>query len=480
MHIKAVHEKIKDYACDQCEYRIGSRSNLNAHVKAVHEKVRTFSCGDCSFTTFKKSNLLTHIKGVHEKLKQFKCEECDYGSALKFNLETHIKSVHNKIYDIACDECDFLTAHKRSLKLHVKVVHQGIRDFVCQGCNYRTGIQSSLSAHIKSVHDKVKTFSCKKCDYKSAYSNDIKKHDKAIHNKVNSRKGRKVGKVKVKLEFEPEPSIKLEQDVEDVKNIKSEPVKAVEEKIFLSCKKCEYKSAYSNDIKEHDKVIHNKVNSRKGRKLDKVKVKLEFGGRAEPNIENEQDVDDVKPIKDEPLKAVEETIFSCLKCEYKSAYLNDIKKHDKAIHNKVMRKSRKERKSDKVKVKFDFGRRADLNIKNEPDVEDVKLIKDEPLKPVEEAICQIYSTSYEDFLDQGTKAHQHTMSSGATNVLSERTAPKCEIQPKEQQLESKNFENHNEDLDTKPIVTGDISSPKSSPPQYNFNLMNLKQETRGL
>ena len=37
-HIKAVHKKIKDNACQLCDYKTSLKCNLRTHVKLVHEK----------------------------------------------------------------------------------------------------------------------------------------------------------------------------------------------------------------------------------------------------------------------------------------------------------------------------------------------------------------------------------------------------------------------------------------------------------
>lgn len=43
MHIKQVHDKIKDLECDQCTYTCSNKGNLNAHIIIIHKKIKAFN-----------------------------------------------------------------------------------------------------------------------------------------------------------------------------------------------------------------------------------------------------------------------------------------------------------------------------------------------------------------------------------------------------------------------------------------------------
>ena len=47
LHIKGVHEKIKEFNCDRCNKIFSKGHNLKVHVQTVHEKERNFICQIC-------------------------------------------------------------------------------------------------------------------------------------------------------------------------------------------------------------------------------------------------------------------------------------------------------------------------------------------------------------------------------------------------------------------------------------------------
>ena len=52
------------------------------------------------FETSKKSDLIRHMESVHEGIKPFKCNICNYNAAQKWILKRHIESVHEGLKPI--------------------------------------------------------------------------------------------------------------------------------------------------------------------------------------------------------------------------------------------------------------------------------------------------------------------------------------------------------------------------------------------
>ena len=81
-----------NYKCEQCEDKFfKSKRDLKRHTKAVHDKIRDYSCEECSSSFSAKCKLKRHIKMVHLKIRDHKCTNCRYASSLRADLRSHIK-----------------------------------------------------------------------------------------------------------------------------------------------------------------------------------------------------------------------------------------------------------------------------------------------------------------------------------------------------------------------------------------------------
>ena len=59
-------------------------------MESVHEGVKKFKCNICEFSTAYKQQLQMHISSVHEGIKLFKCNLCDCETAEKGDLKRHV------------------------------------------------------------------------------------------------------------------------------------------------------------------------------------------------------------------------------------------------------------------------------------------------------------------------------------------------------------------------------------------------------
>ena len=104
MHIKAVHEGIKQFKCkvSDCEFTCAQSSHLNQHVASVHEKIQPFDCPQCPKSCSTKGNLRQHIASVHNTERPFKCEICKTGFKESRGLKQHkkgcaVKQIENSL-----------------------------------------------------------------------------------------------------------------------------------------------------------------------------------------------------------------------------------------------------------------------------------------------------------------------------------------------------------------------------------------------
>ncbi len=93
-----VHRKLKEFACDMCEYRAAQKSTLESHKSARHDWIRgvengslakpvvmdegrrnfRFLCAyaNCTFTSSTEAELRKHDYEQHEKKQVFECQQC--------------------------------------------------------------------------------------------------------------------------------------------------------------------------------------------------------------------------------------------------------------------------------------------------------------------------------------------------------------------------------------------------------------------
>ena len=64
-----------------------------------------------------------HPQIVHERVKAYKCEHCDFAAYVSSHLTYHMRSKHEKRMDFECDECDKAFVDMRALRSHKSAVH---------------------------------------------------------------------------------------------------------------------------------------------------------------------------------------------------------------------------------------------------------------------------------------------------------------------------------------------------------------------
>lgn len=200
-HIKAVHQKVKDVTCDQCEYTACQNVHMSTHLKLIHltcyqcyarfwDNLKDMAqCSSCDVKFPLRRHLVRHVKAVHPdeplpckaisvegrtiRIANEKEFESEFGTAEEnrektkcYNLElerlkTHIKKTHPVVQrdpniSDSCPECSYKTQDKSRLRAHIREVHRQIKDFLCELCSYTTSKKSNLASHILRQHEGVK------------------------------------------------------------------------------------------------------------------------------------------------------------------------------------------------------------------------------------------------------------------------------------------------------------------------------------
>lgn len=117
-HVKLVHDKIprflrcydkipRYHRCYECDRCFPYKSTLEFHIKAIHKKIKDKICDQCDFKTSYPGELRKHKNAIHSVVRGdgFECLECGKMLTTKLNLHLHNKIVHQKVKDVSCLLC---------------------------------------------------------------------------------------------------------------------------------------------------------------------------------------------------------------------------------------------------------------------------------------------------------------------------------------------------------------------------------------
>ena len=192
-HIREIHEQIRrgQMKCDHCDY-VSEGVNVLKHMKSAHRRKfeydKNFKCDRCDYASTRQIHLNLHIKGVHDKIKDQKCDKCQYATAVKSRLRRHIREVHDKVLGdiVQCDQCDYKSI-KSNLSFHKKSAH-GAKDYKCKSCSYATRTANYLRSHVKQVHEKVRNHKCVQCGYAAFLKTTLQEHIRVVHEGIKDFK----------------------------------------------------------------------------------------------------------------------------------------------------------------------------------------------------------------------------------------------------------------------------------------------------
>lgn len=166
---KLIHGIEKPFICDVCGKGYKNTKQLRNH-KMVHKRKmdKMIECATCGKFFAEKRMLKVHIEAVHEKRKPFACNYCSYKSATNGALKLHLR-LHTGQKPFSCDQCDYTTGDHNSLRRH-KSRHTNERKYKCTYCDYACIQSNTYKTHLKTKHPGLETdllFSCTCCQFKT-------------------------------------------------------------------------------------------------------------------------------------------------------------------------------------------------------------------------------------------------------------------------------------------------------------------------
>ena len=160
-HVAEVHEALKMFTCEYCGYSCLRKCNMNRHIDS-HLNERRYKCPICDQRFNGKQEIKGHIKAVHDKIRDFTCEVCGKTFARKTTMVYHLKS-HSRERVYRCRICGEKFNSTALRKEHMNQSHEK-PTFSCTVCGHSFSKKDRLTRHSKRVHGFViKEFRCEVC-----------------------------------------------------------------------------------------------------------------------------------------------------------------------------------------------------------------------------------------------------------------------------------------------------------------------------
>ncbi|XP_034649885.1 zinc finger protein 570 [Drosophila subobscura] len=142
------HTGDRPYKCSDCGARFAQNSNLSVHIRTKHLKEALHQCPKCPDRRFTRRRLLQqHLKTVHLRLFDLACEQCGASFSHPTYLKKHML-VHgcNKAY--SCHICGKQFCRLENRNSHL-FVHSTRKPYICTVCGTGFSRKAHLLQHIQ-------------------------------------------------------------------------------------------------------------------------------------------------------------------------------------------------------------------------------------------------------------------------------------------------------------------------------------------
>lgn len=173
-------------ACDLCDFKCKTVSNLNAHKVNKHTAEKILSCKFCNQKFKHKRDMERHITSKHTNYRDFKCNQCDYSTTRVTELYYHKLRCHTINKPKICEKCEKSFATGHDLQRHITSTHSVDKPYECDLCDSSFKTKSGLKNHKYNVHESKRPFACTECKYKCKYRFTLKDHYMNCHNSIRS------------------------------------------------------------------------------------------------------------------------------------------------------------------------------------------------------------------------------------------------------------------------------------------------------
>ena len=189
------------HKCKICGKGFIRQAKLENHM-LMHTGEKPFNCEHCGCTFYLEYLFKRHLL-QHDSNAKFVCSECKLSFPDEAKLGRHLRE-HQKNHLITCSICNLAFVDSRYRRNHMRSVH-GVKDFVCDVCSEELNCRIDLINHKFSVHGPEHIYTCSVCDKRFVKRVNLNVHFRKTHRK-----------------YIPLLPMKVEEDTDDEKSLKSE------------------------------------------------------------------------------------------------------------------------------------------------------------------------------------------------------------------------------------------------------------------
>ncbi|EDW69644.2 zinc finger protein 714 [Drosophila virilis] len=113
------HAGVKNHVCPYCGVGKTTRQEWNKHI-LTHTKEKQFQCRQCDHSSHNKQALANHVKVVHMKIKNYACQYCGKTFGKSYACKVH-ERIHTGENCSQCKICGKVLLFERSLTKHLKL-----------------------------------------------------------------------------------------------------------------------------------------------------------------------------------------------------------------------------------------------------------------------------------------------------------------------------------------------------------------------
>ena len=254
----------KMFQCGQCDKKYSQKQNLRNHIRGIHQKSSKQHCTKCGKKFPKSYNLRRHLRAVHFGYK-YECGQCQKQLSSAFALKKHVTKIHMKTLksnpdsfdEELCECCGEMFKSKEALKTHMDAYNEleqnedtdlpDLNPELCESCGQMFETKEALESHIQNEHNKSKecyleSELCESCGDIFNSLEALNDHKKSNHSKVQRRR--------LSIRLDRLSAKTINQYLSSKKETVSDPG---------WCLKCEKGFGTRANLKQHDKIVHQKI-----------------------------------------------------------------------------------------------------------------------------------------------------------------------------------------------------------------------------